>query len=84
MTHPIRITIWWDAEDKTNEHWRERVGWADGRVDEGLHEGLNPAERPNTTRLQEAVVALAWHHGLDLEDGDVTVDGLTADWLTTD
>ena len=59
--------IYWDNQDKANEGWAYRVRFSDGHEESGEW-GWNVSDIDRETAMQEAVVSLAYEHGVDLTD----------------
>ena len=87
---PNEIIVYWNSSDRENEGWAYRVGntspvgpgtIAAGRIEEsGFMIHLEPTAGPS--EQIEAVVALAWHYGIEIDSGAVAYDpaDLSATW----
>ena len=70
--------VYWDATDPANEGWAWRVTSPQNEQESG--EWNEPCDG-SITQLEEAVVSLAWQHGLEITVGHVAVDGQCATFV---
>ena len=72
--------IWLGWSDKSQK-WVYGASWDNGDLDRIEYDGALP-NIPTLTELQAAVVSVAWEHGIEIREDQVTVDdgNIHANW----
>ena len=74
MTRELKqIEVYWDSQDPANEGWAERLTYDDGHQESGPCDELDHDDA-TSGELQDAVVALAWANGIEIDTAAVAAD----------
>ena len=82
MSAPTKklTAIWLGWSDKSQK-WFYGVSWDNDDLDRIEYDGALP-NIPTLTEMQAAVVSVAWEHGIEISEDQVTVDdgNIRANW----